>query len=934
MLVVDAIQGEQGGYYIPSYDEQNGTITFTPSGIEDAEAVVTTDIRGTDGKNIEFEWDGFKLKVRQEGATDWTEKDLRGPGMEFVWANGKLGVRPEGSDPETSYEFGPDFTGPQGSSVVMQVDEDRNMLEYRYDNEDVWKDLYDLGQLKGERGPGVVLFRNAATGDIMMRSENETTEQAVTLLYASDVKGSDGVSIAKTYTGSDGYLYVCYSDNPDKPMRAGYVRGPKGDDGRQIMLRVDNDIDEFGNKGTGTHIQWKWDGDDYKLWTNLIQINEMFNIVMGGLKLDTHEVQYPNEEGILKIYDRFILNYYKTEYDEDNNLVFGDLIQTVSYVDIPKDVMADVVPVKTFKYKKAEMVDETKLGVMIALKVFNGQAYACDATNIYEVLESNQLVTVGAAREDLDDSFIDLQVIDNRLIAIGNHAIYQYMEDTKRFNTIQEVDILYSGSKNIFCGEFKDTPEDGIKNWYSYDCRVMYAVDFNNAEGKYFEPYMNHNDPNMWICSLVVDGNIYLSDGQLCKLNYYADDQLERIYIDLLKQGEKIVSLSFDEQYNNMYICSNMALYMWVDMKEFVKLCDNPFKTDKILSSYNGGFWWTSGSAIYTYSNGKLIKSFDIPSAVTNMVNRDDIIMLSNSNDYKVCMVGVWSTLAITGELVDFMIQDESVVWVLDKSDLYRCELEDTDYGYLRKPNQWVPLIVNGESVDDFGAYTIKSEDKSLIIEPITNGINVIVDRTIIDEKIQKLKLEQLPDEEVDDPENNRVYKLVDEYDNQLGTTINIRTDTFINSSIDGKISKIKVVKVPEEEIEDDTIASTYKLVDEYENQLGTVINILKDKFLKKVEYNEEIKQLEFTFIVADGTEQIVGVALDVSYDTNIDDEVAVVYSVGGVSKGTKAKELKGKSFIEVFDGIFFPTIQPAITQPSCSIDYSIAIAKIGADQV
>lgn len=300
------------------------------------------------------------------------------------------------------------------------------------------------------------------------------------------------------------------------------------------------------------------------------------------------------------------------------------------------------------------------------------------------------------------------------------------------------------------------------------------------------------------------------------------------------------------------------------------------------------------------------------------MVNRGDILMLSNSNDYKVCMRGVWSTLAITGELVDFMIQDESVVWVLDKSDLYRCELEDTDYGYLRKPNQWVPLIINGESVDDFGAYTIKSEDKSLIIESITNGINVIVDRTIIDEKIQKLKLEQLPDEEVEDPDNNRVYKLVDEYDNQLGTTISVRTDTFINSSIDGKISKIKVIKVPDEDIEDETIASTYKLVDEYDNQLGTVINILKDKFLKKVEYNNETKQLEFTFIVADGTEQIVGVAMDVSYGTNIDDEIPVVYTVGGVAKGTKAKELKGKSFTEVFDAVFFPTIQPTITDPSC----------------
>lgn len=443
MLAVDAIQGKQGGYYIPSYDEKNGTITFTTSGIDDVEAVVTTDIRGADGKNIEFEWDGFKLKVRQEGDTDWAEKDLRGPGMEFVWDNGKLGVRPEGSDPETSYEFGPDFTGPRGSSVVMQVDTSRNMLEYRYDDEETWKDLYDLGKLKGDRGPGVVLFRNAATGDIMMRSEDETTRQAVTLLYADDVKGSDGVSIAKTYIGSDGYLYVCYSDNPDKPMRAGYVRGPKGNDGRQIVLRVDNDIDEFGNKGTGTHIQWKWDGDDYKLWSNLIQVDELMNIAMGGLKFDSEIITRENEEGVEVKYNHLSLNYYKTEYDENNNLVFTDIIQTINSVDI--EIPNIYKPVSSTTIKVDECKYDGDVEQMVSMYEYNGSIYFCDLHHAYKLNDDGSC-----------------KLISNVSTETGNS---NWWEESVGFFVDNKNELIFLGERNM---HFIENDSPNKKSTYNY----------------------------------------------------------------------------------------------------------------------------------------------------------------------------------------------------------------------------------------------------------------------------------------------------------------------------------------------------------------------------------------------------------------------------------------------------------------------------------
>lgn len=121
----------------------------------------------------------------------------------------------------------------------------------------------------------------------------------------------------------------------DNPRRVGYVRGDKGKDGREVLLRIDNDANLGPEEsGTGTHLQWKYAGEEFKRWTNLIQINELFNIALAGLQLEYTEVIKTIGGNPVK-HDRLYLASYKTVYTPSGDLVLTDKIANISYVDVP-----------------------------------------------------------------------------------------------------------------------------------------------------------------------------------------------------------------------------------------------------------------------------------------------------------------------------------------------------------------------------------------------------------------------------------------------------------------------------------------------------------------------------------------------------------------------------------------------------------------------
>lgn len=57
-------------------------------------------------------------------------------------------------------------------------------------------------------------------------------------------------------------------------------------------------------------------------------------------------------------------------------------------------------------------------------------------------------------------------------------------------------------------------------------------------------------------------------------------------------------------------------------------------------------------------------------------------------------------------------------------------------------------------------------------------------------------------------------------------------------------------------------------------------------------------------------------------YDSAEKDESTTMNDIGGIPKGTKASELKGKPVSEILDSIFFPLVYPTFVQPSVSIAF------------
>lgn len=67
-------------------------------------------------------------------------------------------------------------------------------------------------------------------------------------------------------------------------------------------------------------------------------------------------------------------------------------------------------------------------------------------------------------------------------------------------------------------------------------------------------------------------------------------------------------------------------------------------------------------------------------------------------------------------------------------------------------------------------------------------------------------------------------------------------------------------------------------------------------------------------------------------YDSEMDGDPAVVGDFGGIKSGTKLSQLKGKSYDELFDSIFFPVVYPELVGPSASISTSSLLRVVGED--
>lgn len=291
--------------------------------------------KGEQGIGLEFNWDGTKLGIKRTVDDEYTYVDLKG-------TTGARGLK--GNTGNTGPE-GPQ--GPKGDSLYIQVSEPnefgQRFLQKRYSENEAWVSFFDLSQMKGPKGDSIIVERNTETGNIEYRYQNQPSTANKVLIYKDDIKGPKGDTIAKTYVADDGYLYIQLSGE-DLPRRVGYVRGDRGADGREIILRVyTGPSEDPDDTRIGTHLQWKYAGDEYKLWTNLIQINDLMNVALAGLKLEYNTISETDETGITTKYEVIELSHYQVEFDENNNLVLTKKIANLSSVKVPtKTLLRDI----------------------------------------------------------------------------------------------------------------------------------------------------------------------------------------------------------------------------------------------------------------------------------------------------------------------------------------------------------------------------------------------------------------------------------------------------------------------------------------------------------------------------------------------------------------------------------------------------------------
>lgn len=109
--------------------------------------------------------------------------------------------------------------------------------------------------------------------------------------------------------------------------------GKNGNDGGNVILRVDTDPALFPDENyCGTHIQWKYDTEDYSKWRNLVQINQLMNLALGGINLEYLGEETRDNKKVAHL----VLNYYEVDYiDTNGKIVFGNKIRKISDVYIP-----------------------------------------------------------------------------------------------------------------------------------------------------------------------------------------------------------------------------------------------------------------------------------------------------------------------------------------------------------------------------------------------------------------------------------------------------------------------------------------------------------------------------------------------------------------------------------------------------------------------
>lgn len=140
--------------------------------------------------------------------------------------------------------------------------------------------------------------------------------------------------------------------------------------------------------------------------------------------------------------------------------------------------------------------------------------------------------------------------------------------------------------------------------------------------------------------------------------------------------------------------------------------------------------------------------------------------------------------------------------------------------------------------------------------------------------------------------------------------SITNKLDTYIQTN-DGNVTEIKadITKI-KESLELLFGESTSEVIDKFNEILSFLEGFNDSDKLKTI-----LDQLEQKL-----TELMNNVVNNIKYNTELPEQLVTPIKLGGIKQGTTVKQLKGNSFISMFDRLLFEDVQPSIQTPSVSL--------------
>ncbi len=203
-------------------------------------------LAGVDGKNLEFNWDGTQLGVRQQYELDYKYIDLKGDNIEFAWDGTRLGVRIEGQE---NYTY-TDLKGQKGDSIEFSWD--GTELGVRIEGQED----YSYTNLKGATGNKLEFNWNGS--QLGIREEGQTeyiyTELRGEQGYTPAIGENGNWFINGEDTGKASKGKVTWNELLEKPKELDYIKKSTtfNSDGSitDILDSVSKTITKFNADGT------------------------------------------------------------------------------------------------------------------------------------------------------------------------------------------------------------------------------------------------------------------------------------------------------------------------------------------------------------------------------------------------------------------------------------------------------------------------------------------------------------------------------------------------------------------------------------------------------------------------------------------------------------------------------------------------------------